>query len=255
EHDTVPALQLPDRRLERPPGRVVGAPVRVHAGLRAEGRVEVVRGGEHRPGQEGRSGYRVGQTGADHSRTVACHSGFVSRLISAVTATRGLTPSWQTRSTCSVIGISTSHRRARSRIARQLFTPSAVCRVAACACSSVSPRPRCSPKVRLRDSGEQHVATRSPRPASPEKVSGSAPRRTPSRAVSARPRVIRVALVLSPKPSACAIPYASAITFFTAPPSSQPTTSSLVYGRKYRVVTAFCTTAARTGSVHATTEA
>ncbi len=35
-------------------------------------------------------------------------------------------------------------------MARQLFTPSAVCRVATCACSSVAPRPRCSPKVRLR---------------------------------------------------------------------------------------------------------
>ena len=37
------------------------------------------------------------------------------------------------------------------------------------------------------------------------------------------------------------MPYASAITFFTAPPSSQPITSSLVYGRKYGVVMACCT--------------
>src|SRR3954451_7110676 len=49
-------------------------------------------------------------------------------------------------------------------------------------------RPMFSPKVRLRDSGEEQVATRSPSPASPMRVSGFAPSRTASRGVSARPR-------------------------------------------------------------------
>src|SRR5262245_13533319 len=138
---------------------------------------------------------------------------------------------------------------------RQLLPPSAVCRVAMRACSRVSPRPRCSPKVRLRDIGDMHVPTRSPRPARPANVSGSAPRRTPSRAVSARPRVISAALVLSPSPMPEAIPQARAMTFFTAPPSSQPITSSFVYGRKYGVAMASWTAVARASSGQATTTA
>ena len=49
------------------------------------------------------------------------------------------------------------------------------------------------------------------------------------------------------------MPYASAMTFLTAPPSSQPTTSSLVYGRKYRVAIARCTSVVRSASMPATT--
>ena len=45
------------------------------------------------------------------------------------------------------------------------------------------------------------------------------------------------------------------MTFLTAPPSSQPMTSSLVYGRKYGVAMACCTTVARSSSVQATTAA
>ena len=82
--------------------------------------------------------------------------------------------------------------------------------------------------MRLRDSGDMHVATRSPTPASPAKVAGSAPSATPSRAVSASPRVMIEALVLSPMPMPSAMPTASAMTFFTAPPSSMPMTSVLV---------------------------
>ena len=72
----------------------------------------------------------------------------------------------------------------------------------------------------------------------PAKVIGSAPRAAPSRAVSASPRVMSDARVLSPKPMPCAMPHASAMTFLTAPPSSHPTTSVLVYGRKYGVAQA-----------------
>ncbi|SLJ82521.1 Uncharacterised protein [Mycobacteroides abscessus subsp. abscessus] len=76
------------------------------------------------------------------------------------------------------------------------------------------------------------VATRSPTPASPASVTGSAPRVTASRMISARPRVMRLAMELSPRPMPAAMPQASAITFLQAPPISQPITSVLVYGRK-----------------------
>ena len=95
-------------------------------------------------------------------------------------------------------------------------------------CDASCPGRGCSPKVRLRDSGDMQVAMRSPSPASPAKVTGSAPSATPSRAVSARPRVMIEALVLSPMPMPSAMPTASAMTFLTAPPSSVPTTSVLV---------------------------
>ena len=64
-------------------------------------------------------------------------------------------------------------------------------------------------------------------PASPAKVSGSAPMATPSRVISASPRVISAARGLLPSPSPSRIPAAMAITFLSAPPSSTPTTSSL----------------------------
>jgi len=99
------------------------------------------------------------------------------------------------------------------------------------------------------------VATRSPIAARPAKVCWLAPRLAPSRAISARPRVISMALVLSPSPMPTAIPTASAITFFTAPPSSQPITSGLVYGRKYGVWQACWSHLAVVSSVLATTVA
>ena len=96
----------------------------------------------------------------------------------------------------------------------------------------VAPPPSAAPKVRLRDSGEAQVATKSPMPARPAKVRASAPSAAPNRVISARPRVIRVAKVLSPRPCPAAMPQASAMTFLVAPPISQPTTSVLVYGRR-----------------------
>src|SRR5918998_3408237 len=105
------------------------------------------------------------------------------------------------------------------------LTPSATWRVVAVISATVRPWPSSSPNVRFRDNGDEQVATRSPRPASPEKVYGSAPRAEPSRLISARPRVITEAVALAPNPRPVAIPTASAITFFVAPPRSQPTTS------------------------------
>jgi len=82
--------------------------------------------------------------------------------------------------------------------------------------------------VRLRDSGDMHVAIRSPTPARPANVTGSAPSASPRREVSASPRVISDALELSPSPSPSAMPTARAMTFLTAPPISVPTTSTAV---------------------------
>src|ERR1035438_10765826 len=81
------------------------------------------------------------------------------------------------------------------------FTPSAVCLVGAPPSWTLIPRPSFTPKEWLRDSGDMHVAIRSPTPARPEKVAGSAPSATPSRRVSASPRVMMVDLVLSPMPN------------------------------------------------------
>ena len=73
---------------------------------------------------------------------------------------------------------------------------------------------------------EVQVTIRSPTPDSPAKVSLRPPRATPKRAISVRPRVIRAALVLSPKPMPSQIPAQRAMTFFNAAPNSTPTTSS-----------------------------
>ena len=79
--------------------------------------------------------------------------------------------------------------------------------------------------MRFRLLGLAHVATRSPTPARPPKVSTFPPRVTPRRPSSARPRVMSTARVLSPRPSPSPMPAAMAITFFVAPATSQPTTS------------------------------
>ncbi len=67
--------------------------------------------------------------------------------------------------------------------------------------------------------------------------------------------MINDACAFSPKPSPTATPFAIAITFLTDPPSSVPTTSGLVYGRKYGVRQACWTRRAVSASVHATTVA
>ncbi len=59
------------------------------------------------------------------------------------------------------------------------------------------------------------------------KVSAFAPSATPSRVISARPRVINAARAFWPSASASAMPVAMANTFLTAPPTSTPTGSSL----------------------------
>src|SRR6266566_3314969 len=88
--------------------------------------------------------------------------------------------------------------------------------------------PSSTPTERFRLSPPVAVSTRSPRPARPASVSRLPPRATARRVISERPRVITAAIVFAPKPRPAQTPAARAITFFTAPPSSTPTISSLV---------------------------
>ena len=79
--------------------------------------------------------------------------------------------------------------------------------------------------MRLRDRSPVQVSTKSPIPASPDKVIGFAPFFTARRTSSARPRVMIAARVLEPNPIPSAIPAAIAQTFLSDPPSSTPATS------------------------------
>ena len=63
-------------------------------------------------------------------------------------------------------------------------------------------------------------------PASPMAVSGLPPRTETMRPISAMPRVMSAASVLSPAPLPAAIPQAMAMTFLTALHTSTPTISS-----------------------------
>ncbi len=67
--------------------------------------------------------------------------------------------------------------------------------------------------------------------------------------------MISVARVLFPKPIPSAIPAAIAITFFTTPATSQPTTSGLVYTRRLGWVRIRCSSEAIDSSGIATTVA
>ena len=129
------------------------------------------------------------------------------------------------------MGISTPARRASSRAAAQVFTPSAIILVVARIFSIARPRPSSTPTARFRLSAPLQVRTRSPMPASPAKVSRCPPKAQTSRVISARPRVSNAATVFAPKPSPSQTPAAMAITFFSAPANSTPITSSLVYRR------------------------
>ena len=79
----------------------------------------------------------------------------------------------------------------------------------------------------LRDCGLEQVSTRSPRPQRPATVSASPPSATARRVSSAKPRVIRAAWALRPRPRPSTMPQAMASTFFTAPPASAPIMSAV----------------------------
>ena len=91
-------------------------------------------------------------------------------------------------------------------------------------------------------------------PLSPAKVSFRPPRATPSRAISVMPRVMSRALVLSPSPMPSLTPQQRASTFFSAAPSSTPSTSLLVYTRNLGLMNTSCTSSAAAISLEAATQ-
>src|SRR5688500_9158217 len=170
-------------------------------------------------------------------------SALSSRCISPAMASAGGCDSNSTRCTASAIGIVTATRAARATVLRALRTPSAMVSVPVRISCSERPFPTSTPTARLRLRAPVQVSTRSPIPASPAKVSCRAPNATPSRVVSASPRVMSAARELSPSPSPSAIPVATAITFLTAPATSTPRRSSVVYTRNVDVLNTRCTAA------------
>ena len=116
---------------------------------------------------------------------------------------------------------------------------------------SLRPRPSSTPTLRLRDSPPVQVSTRSPKPASPAIVSRRPPQAIAKRVISARPRVISAAIELCPSPSPSHTPAAIAIIFFSAPPSSTPTTSSFVYTRNRGSLNSRCTVSTSAASFEA----
>jgi len=96
------------------------------------------------------------------------------------------------------------------------------------------------PHLRLRECMLVQVTIRSPTPVRPANVRGSAPISTPSLSISARPLVISAAFALSPYPMPSDIPAPSAMIFLSEPPSSAPTTSSMVYILNLLVLNSSC---------------
>src|SRR6266545_1823560 len=123
-------------------------------------------------------------------------SALSSRSIRSVMACRGALPSNSTFATSRAIGSSTPWRSPRATAVRVVFTPSTTAFFPASACSRDFPCPSSTPRLRLRDRAPVAVRMRSPIPARPANVMASAPSATPSRVISARPRVISAARVL-----------------------------------------------------------
>src|SRR5215203_5718319 len=143
-----------------------------------------------------------------------------SRFMSSCTASLAGWPSNRMRCTVATMGISTPSRAASACALLVVVTPSAMVSFPASASASVAPFPTATPTARLRLSEPVHVNTRSPIPARPAKVAGFAPSATPSRVISASPRVMSAACELKPSPTPSTMPAATAITFLSAPPSS-----------------------------------
>src|SRR6266576_5526690 len=135
-------------------------------------------------------------------RRAAAHrlSAFSSRSMRSLIACCGGLCSNRTFDTSRAIGSSTPWRLPSATAVRVVFTPSTTAGFPASACSSVFPCPNATPRVRLRESAPVAVRIRSPMPARPANVIGCAPSITPSRVISARPRVMRAARVLKPRP-------------------------------------------------------
>ena len=92
-------------------------------------------------------------------------------------------------------------------------------------------------------------------PARPMHVMGSPPTAHTIRLISARPRVMRTASVLSPRPRPAQMPHAIATTFFTAAHTSTPLMSRERYTRNSCETNASWKYAASSSLWHATTAA
>src|SRR3989449_4792387 len=168
-------------------------------------------------------------------------SGLSSRSIKSATAWLGDFRWKRTSATSRAIGSSTPCRSASVTAERAVFTPSTTAARPASASSRRFPSPSSTPSWWVRDRGPVAVRMRSPIPASPANVAGSAPSATPNRVISASPRVISAARVLWPIPSPSKMPAARAMTFLSAPASSTPSTSVAEYTRKNPVENTCCT--------------
>src|SRR6266511_2747419 len=168
-------------------------------------------------------------------------SGLSSRSIRSKTAWLGDLRLKRTSATSRAIGSSTPCRSASVTAERAVLTPSTTAARPARASSRRFPSPSSTPSWWLRDSGPVAVRMRSPIPASPANVAGSAPSATPNRVISASPRVINAARVLWPIPSPSRMPAARAMTFLSAPASATPTTAVAEYTRKKLVENTCCT--------------
>src|SRR2546427_7930643 len=120
------------------------------------------------------------------------------RSRSEVSASVGALPSKSTAPTSSQMGMLTEWRRASASAEVTVRTPSATMRVSRSTAATVWPRVSAMPSWRLRERLPVHVRTRSPRPASPERVAGAPPSATASRVISASPRVMSAARAFSP---------------------------------------------------------
>src|SRR2546422_2311474 len=168
-------------------------------------------------------------------------SGLSSRSIKSATAWLADFRLKSTSATSRAIGSSTPCRSASVTAERAVFTPSTTAARPASASSRRFPSPSSTPSWWLHDRGPVAVRMRSPIPASPANVAGSAPSATPNRVISASPRVISAARVLWPIPSPSKMPAARAMTFLSAPASSTPSTSVAEYTRKNPVENTCCT--------------
>src|SRR5256714_6791841 len=149
-------------------------------------------------------------------------SGLSSRSIRSATAWLGDLRLKRTSATSRAIGSSTPCRSASVTAERAVFTPSTTAARPASASSSRFPSPSSTPSWWLRDRGPVAVRMRSPIPASPAKVAGSAPSATPRRGVSAHPPAIRGARAVWPRPPPPPGSPAGAIPVFGRPTSPTP---------------------------------
>ncbi|OEI69433.1 hypothetical protein Cus16_0037 [Curtobacterium sp. ER1/6] len=148
--------------------------------------------GRGRGGDRGHGGPLAGRARTGHSPWGSSVSVRCGAML------RGSSLPARTSATWPTMGMSTPFAAASSRIGATDARPSAVWSICRTTSSNRYPWPSRRPAVLFRDSGDWHVAMRSPRPASPDNVEGCAPSDTAKSVISARPRVMIEAFVFSP---------------------------------------------------------